>query len=151
VTAKGQPDVATRIALGKIREYVPKIKFYCLVDYNPGGMQILSTYSFGSAQRAHDNLFLAVQEIQHIGILSHQVHKDDWLELNEDDNTLIEGILKHDYLEKTMAGMSIRLCVQEMTSTQKKTDIDFLIKRNKLDIFVKDAIKEKRYAYMIKL
>ena len=71
VTAKGQPDVATRIALGKIREYVPKIKFYCLVNYNPSGMQILSTYSFGSAQRAHDNLFLAVQEIQHIGILSH--------------------------------------------------------------------------------
>ena len=61
-----------------------KIKFYCLMDYNPGGMQILSTYSFGSAQRAHDNLFLAVQEIQHIGILSHQVHL---YELG-DDNTI---------------------------------------------------------------
>ena len=60
-----------------------------------------------------------MQEIQHIGILSHQVHKDDWLELNEDDNTLIEGILKHDYLEKIVADMSIKLCARNDIHTKE--------------------------------
>ena len=63
---------------------------YCMVDYNSGGMLILATYCFGSEQRAHDNLFLIVQDIQHIGLLEDQIADEDCLPLNEIDLIKVE-------------------------------------------------------------
>lgn len=48
VTGKGIPDLATRIFLSKLYSLCPELLFFGLVDWNPSGVLILSTYKYGS-------------------------------------------------------------------------------------------------------
>lgn len=47
VTGKGMPDLATRMFLNKLYCLCPELLFYGLVDWNPSGVSILSTYKYG--------------------------------------------------------------------------------------------------------
>ena len=43
------PDIATRQLLNLIyKKYSSRIKYFCLTDANPYGIQIMSTYKYGS-------------------------------------------------------------------------------------------------------
>ncbi|KAI9712363.1 MAG: hypothetical protein M1820_001576 [Bogoriella megaspora] len=75
--AKGYPDVARRAFLHALASptawnnfTAPKV--YALVDYDPDGICILSTYKYGSAALKHENIGLAVDKIQWIGLNSYQ-------------------------------------------------------------------------------
>lgn len=48
VTAHGVPDVATRALVSRLSRELG-IPVYCLADWNPGGVQVIYTYRFGSA------------------------------------------------------------------------------------------------------
>jgi len=52
LTARGQPDLATRAFLARLAELLPDAPVLGLVDWNPSGVHILSTYRFGSARMA---------------------------------------------------------------------------------------------------
>ncbi|PKA50130.1 Meiotic recombination protein SPO11-2 [Apostasia shenzhenica] len=48
ITAKGYPDIASRFLLHRLNMAFPEMPILALVDWNPAGMAILSTYKFGS-------------------------------------------------------------------------------------------------------
>jgi len=69
ITGKGYPDIATRELVNKLStELTKEIPIVCLVDGDPHGLEILSTYRFGSAKMAFDQDKLTVERIQWIGI-----------------------------------------------------------------------------------
>jgi meiotic recombination protein SPO11 len=66
ITAKGYPDVNTRVLLKRIQREL-KIKMYILVDADPHGIEIMLTYKFGSISKIHNAEHLAVPSIEWIG------------------------------------------------------------------------------------
>lgn len=50
LTAKGQPDVATRAFLKRLADLLPGAPVLALVDFNPSGVLILNTYRQGSVK-----------------------------------------------------------------------------------------------------
>ncbi len=51
LTARGQPDLATRAFLHRLSQLLPDAPVLALVDWNPSGVLILTTYRHGSATR----------------------------------------------------------------------------------------------------
>lgn len=73
VTAKGYPDIATRALLRFLSDPSPQNGFasppvYALVDFDPDGMAIFSTYKHGSANLAHETANLHLPQIQLMGL-----------------------------------------------------------------------------------
>ncbi|KAB2608680.1 meiotic recombination protein SPO11-2 [Pyrus ussuriensis x Pyrus communis] len=48
ITARGYPDIATRILLHRMSRAFPDLPILALVDWNPAGLAILCTFKFGS-------------------------------------------------------------------------------------------------------
>ncbi|XP_010261366.1 PREDICTED: meiotic recombination protein SPO11-2 isoform X3 [Nelumbo nucifera] len=48
ITAKGYPDIATRVLLHRLTRALPDLPIFALVDWNPSGLAILCTFKFGS-------------------------------------------------------------------------------------------------------
>lgn len=67
VTGKGQPDVATRLFLRKIRDEL-KIPVLALVDSDPYGLKILSVYKSGSKEMSYDSSNLTTPDIKWLGV-----------------------------------------------------------------------------------
>jgi DNA topoisomerase VI subunit A len=53
LTAKGMPDVSTRLFLRRLHEAAPKLPIYSLVDYNPAAVTILMVYRYGPLKDQH--------------------------------------------------------------------------------------------------
>ena len=84
--AKGIPDISTRAFLRHLstvtlppNQIRPRI--FGLVDYDPYGIGILSTYKYGSIKLAHENAYLTVPSIHCLGVQS----ADLYLETDSDD------------------------------------------------------------------
>lgn len=67
ITAKGFPDVNTRVLLKKLSTEMPLLPIYILVDADPHGVEIMCTYKFGSKNKIHNSGHLAVPSIEWIG------------------------------------------------------------------------------------
>jgi meiotic recombination protein SPO11 len=67
ITGKGQPDVATRLFLRKVRDEL-KIPVLALVDSDPYGLKILSVYCSGSKQMSYDSNHLTTADIKWLGV-----------------------------------------------------------------------------------
>ncbi|KAK9276831.1 hypothetical protein L1049_006368 [Liquidambar formosana] len=48
ITAKGYPDIATRLLLHRMSRAFPDLPILALVDWNPAGLAILCTFKYGS-------------------------------------------------------------------------------------------------------
>lgn len=73
---KGYPDIATRAflhLLSKSDNLDGPPPIYCLADFDPDGMAIMSTYKHGSWNLSHENLQLLVPSIQWLGIQSSDI------------------------------------------------------------------------------
>lgn len=68
ITGKGQPDVATRLFLRKLRDELNHIPVLALVDSDPYGLKILSVYMSGSKQMSYDSNHLTTSDIQWLGV-----------------------------------------------------------------------------------
>lgn len=85
ITAKGYPDIATRALLKFLSDPSPQNGFaappvYALVDFDPDGLAILSTYKHGSANLAHETAQLQLPQVQYLGLdRSHIVPSNDSL------------------------------------------------------------------------
>ncbi|KAG4437979.1 hypothetical protein IFR05_006560 [Cadophora sp. M221] len=69
ITAKGYPDIQTRQFLHLLSTHHPSIPIYALVDFDPDGLGIMSTYKHGSQALSHE-VNLAVPSIQWLGVRS---------------------------------------------------------------------------------
>lgn len=72
--AKGYPDISTRAFLHHLatthNPQNPAPPIYCLVDYDPDGIAIMSTYKHGSWNLSHESSQLLVPGIQWLGVRS---------------------------------------------------------------------------------
>ncbi|OCL06949.1 DNA topoisomerase IV, alpha subunit [Glonium stellatum] len=83
LTAKGYPDLSTRIFLSYLTSRSSHIPTYAIVDYDPDGLAILSTYKHGSYALAHENSRatsgsaggrqLNLPRLQWVGVRSHHL------------------------------------------------------------------------------
>ncbi|KAL4855658.1 DNA topoisomerase 6 subunit A [Chlorella vulgaris] len=67
ITAKGQPDVATRLFLRKLKQTL-RIPVLALVDSDPYGLKILSVYMKGSMNMSYDSSNLTTPDIKWLGV-----------------------------------------------------------------------------------
>ncbi|CAK0781029.1 DNA topoisomerase 6 subunit A [Coccomyxa viridis] len=67
LTAKGQPDVASRLFLRKLRDTL-QIPVLALVDSDPYGLKILSVYMKGSMNMSYDSSNLTTPDIKWLGV-----------------------------------------------------------------------------------
>ncbi|KAL0207349.1 hypothetical protein P9112_011977 [Eukaryota sp. TZLM1-RC] len=74
ITAKGQPDVATRLFLAKLKETL-QIPILGLFDSDPYGLKILSVYMSGSKNMSYDSAHLTTPDIKWLGVLPSDLDK----------------------------------------------------------------------------
>ena len=67
ITAKGQPDVATRLFLSKLKRDL-RVPVLALVDADPYGLKIISVYMQGSKNIAFDSANLTTPDIKWLGV-----------------------------------------------------------------------------------
>jgi meiotic recombination protein SPO11 len=105
--AKGYPDIATRALLHFLTTPLPRNNMltcptYALMDFDPDGINILSTYKHGSIALSHENDHLAVDTISWLGISS----KD----LREEGNIIqTQGLLKLSSRDRRKASRMLEL------------------------------------------
>lgn len=81
VKAKGYPDIASRAFLRKIADQAPHTSMYALIDLDPDGIAILSTYKYGSYRLAHEDVAptgtpgLSLPDIRWLGVKSHHMSR----------------------------------------------------------------------------
>ncbi len=68
ITAKGQPDVATRQFLKKINDEL-SLPIFAVMDADPYGFEIMRVYSVGSKALSFESSHLAVPNIKWLGLL----------------------------------------------------------------------------------
>ncbi|RAH85094.1 meiotic recombination protein spo11 [Aspergillus japonicus CBS 114.51] len=108
VTGKGYPDLNTRAFIRRLydesrrRQASKRIRFYALVDGDPDGMGIMSTYKYGSLAYAHENSALNCPDIQWLGLRTSDIvagvdpsGNDALLSLTERDRKKILAMLSN--------------------------------------------------------
>ncbi|KAJ5495207.1 hypothetical protein N7539_000323 [Penicillium diatomitis] len=72
ITGKGYPDVSTREFAHQLfiasRRYDRPPHFYALMDSDPHGMAIMSTYKYGSMAHLHENARLSLPGLEWLGV-----------------------------------------------------------------------------------
>ncbi|OVA02178.1 Spo11/DNA topoisomerase VI [Macleaya cordata] len=104
VTGRGYPDVPTRRFLRLLLEKL-HLPAYCLVDCDPYGFDILTTYRFGSMQMAYDAKFLRLPEVRWLGAFpsdseNYQLPERCLLPLTAEDKRKAEAMLLRCYLHQ---------------------------------------------------
>lgn len=128
ITGRGYPDVSTRRFLRVLIEklYLP---IYCLVDCDPYGFDILTTYRFGSMQMAYDAKILRLPEIRWLGAFPSDIEKYSLpehclLPLTAGDKSRAEAMLHRCYLRLEVAEW--RLEIELMLQRGVKFEIEAL-------------------------
>lgn len=104
ITAKGQPDVATRLFLNKLKTTL-KIPILGLVDSDPYGLKILSVYMSGSKNMSYDSANLTTPDIKWLGIRPSDLNKYNIpeqcrLKMTEYDIKTGKELLEEDFISK---------------------------------------------------
>nr|AHY99543.1 meiotic recombination protein [Carica papaya]ALX26988.1 meiotic recombination protein SPO11-1 [Carica papaya] len=128
ITGKGYPDIPTRRFLRLLVEKL-HLPVYCLVDCDPYGFDILTTYRFGSMQMAYDTKFLRVPEIHWLGMFPSDSEKYDIPQqclrrLTAEDKRRTEAMLCRCYLSREVPNW--RLELEKMLQRGVKFEIEAL-------------------------
>lgn len=127
ITAKGQPDVASRMFLSRIRNELC-IPVLGLVDSDPYGLKILSVYMSGSKNMSYDSASLTTPDIKWLGLRPSDLDRydlPDQCRLNMTSNDIKTGkeLLKEDFIMKNPQWMKE---LQIMVKTKQKAEIQAL-------------------------
>lgn len=107
ITAKGQPDVATRLFLKKLKTTL-KVPILGLVDSDPYGLKILSVYMSGSKNMSYDSANLTTPDIKWLGIRpsdldKYRIPEQCRLKMTEHDIKTGKELLEEDFISKNEA------------------------------------------------
>ncbi|KAL8814815.1 MAG: hypothetical protein Q9223_005996 [Gallowayella weberi] len=95
--AKGYPDVSTRafLQLLSLSSNLPP-RIYALVDFDPDGIAIMSTYKYGSLTLSHQKANLKTPTVRWLGVKSADVNLDQSKRepSHDDDNENVKGLLR---------------------------------------------------------
>jgi meiotic recombination protein SPO11 len=127
ITAKGQPDVATRIFLSRITAEL-KIPVLGLVDSDPYGLKILSVYMSGSKNMSYDSASLTTPDIKWLGLRPSDLNKFDLpeqcrLDMTEQDIKTGKELMREEFIMKNPEWMKE---LEIMVKTKKKAEIQAL-------------------------
>lgn len=127
ITAKGQPDVATRMFLSRLYSEL-KIPVLGLVDSDPYGLKILSVYMSGSKNMSYDSASLTTPHIRWLGLRPSDLNKyqlPDQCRLDMTPNDIKAGkeMLQEAFIQKNPAWMKE---LQIMVTSKKKAEIQAL-------------------------
>jgi meiotic recombination protein SPO11 len=112
ITAKGQPDVATRLFLKKLKAQL-KIPVLGLVDSDPYGLKILSVYMSGSKNMSYDSASLTTPEIKWLGVRpsdlkKYKIPEQCRLEMTANDIKTGQELLQEDFIKANPAWVKVR-------------------------------------------
>ena len=104
ITAKGQPDVASRMFLSRIKSEL-QIPVLGLVDSYPYGLKVLSVYMSGSKYMSYDSASLTTPDIKWLGLRPSDLNKFDLpdqcrLPMTENDIKTGKELLKEEFITK---------------------------------------------------
>ncbi|XP_073029908.1 meiotic recombination protein SPO11-1 isoform X2 [Primulina eburnea] len=104
ITGRGYPDVPTRRFLHLLTKTL-HLPIYCLVDCDPYGIDILTTFRFGSMQMAYDSKSLRLPAIRWLGAFpsdckTYQLPQQCLLPLTDEDKHKLRGMLHRCYMER---------------------------------------------------
>jgi len=127
ITAKGQPDVATRMFLSRlVREL--GLPVLGLVDADPYGLKILSVYMSGSKNMSYDSASLTTPDIKWLGLRPSDLDKYDLpdqcrLDMTENDIKCGKEMMKEEFILKNEEWVKE---LDIMVRTKKKAEIQAL-------------------------
>merc|ERR1719162_1318515 len=127
ITAKGQPDVATRMFLSRlVREL--GLLVLGLVDADPYGLKILSVYMSGSKNMSYDSASLTTPDIKWLGLRPSDLDKFDLpeqcrLDMTENDIRTGKELMKEEFILKNPEWVKE---LEIMVKTKKKAEIQAL-------------------------
>ncbi|KAF5184358.1 Dna topoisomerase 6 subunit a [Thalictrum thalictroides] len=127
ITAKGQPDVATRLFLRKMKLEL-KLPVLALVDSDPYGLKILSVYGCGSKNMSYDSGNLTTPDIKWLGVRpsdldKYKIPEQCRLPMTEQDIKTGKDMLEEDFVKKN-PGWVEELSL--MVRTKQKAEIQAL-------------------------
>lgn len=127
ITAKGQPDVATRLFLSKVKREL-KLPVLALVDADPYGLKIISVYMQGSKNMAFDSANLTTPDIKWLGVRPSDLDKfkipeQYRLEMTAKDIETGNHMLKEDFIQQNPDWVKE---VEIMLKTKTKAEIQAL-------------------------
>ncbi len=103
ISGKGQPDVATRLFLNKVRNAL-NVPILGLFDADPYGLKILSVYMKGSKNMSYDAINLTTPDIKWLGVRPSDLEKykippQCRLEMSEHDLKTGKELLEEDFIK----------------------------------------------------
>lgn len=127
ITAKGQPDVATRLFLKKLKTEL-HIPVLGLVDSDPYGLKILSVYMTGSKNMSYDSASLTTSDIKWLGVRPSDLDKygippQCRLDMTDHDMRTGRQLLQEDFIQKNPEWVKE---LQLMLKMKKKAEIQAL-------------------------
>jgi meiotic recombination protein SPO11 len=127
ITAKGQPDVASRLFLRKLRDTL-KIPVLALVDADPYGLKILAVYMKGSMNMSYDSSHLTTPDIKWLGVRPSDLDRFSIpdqcrLPMTEEDVRTGKRLLEEDFVKANPAWVKE---LELMVSTRVKAEIQAL-------------------------
>eukprot|EP00475_Leptophrys_vorax_P037709 TRINITY_DN6536_c0_g1_i2.p1 TRINITY_DN6536_c0_g1~~TRINITY_DN6536_c0_g1_i2.p1 ORF type:complete len:246 (-),score=60.90 TRINITY_DN6536_c0_g1_i2:66-803(-) len=127
ITAKGQPDVATRLFLKRLKTDL-KVPILGLVDSDPYGLKILSVYMSGSKNMSYDSGSLTTKDIKWLGVRpsdldKYQIPEQCRLPMTEHDLKTGKELLNEEFIKKNSEWMTE---LELMVQTKKKAEIQAL-------------------------
>ncbi|KMS97001.1 hypothetical protein BVRB_7g179500 [Beta vulgaris subsp. vulgaris] len=127
ITAKGQPDVATRLFLRKMKLEL-NLPVLALVDSDPYGLKILSVYGCGSKNMSYDSANLTTPDIKWLGIRpsdldKYKIPEQCRLPMTETDIKTGKDLLEEDFVKKNPGWVQE---LELMVKTKQKAEIQAL-------------------------
>lgn len=129
ISGKGQPDVATRLFLNKVRSTL-NIPILGLFDADPYGLKILSVYMKGSKNMSYDAINLTTPDIKWLGVRPSDLNKYNIpqqcrLEMTEHDIKEGKQLMEEDFIKsnpkwhaelQTMVKSKVKAEIQALSS-----------------------------------
>lgn len=127
ITAKGQPDVATRLFLRKLKTEL-KLPVLALVDSDPYGLKILSVYMCGSKNMSYDSSNLTTPDIKWLGVRpsdldKYRIPEQCRLPMTEQDVKTGKELLEEEFVKKNKGWVEE---LEIMVKTKQKAEIQAL-------------------------
>ncbi|KAG0555392.1 hypothetical protein M758_12G168200 [Ceratodon purpureus] len=127
ITAKGQPDVATRLFLRKMKTDL-KLPVLGLVDSDPYGLKILSVYMSGSKNMSYDSSNLTTPDIKWLGVRpsdldKYKIPEQCRLPMSDQDIKTGKDLLNEDFIKKDKNWVKE---LELMVKTKEKAEIQAL-------------------------
>lgn len=127
LTAKGQPDVATRLFLRKLKTTL-RLPVLALVDSDPYGLKILSVYMKGSMNMSYDSSNLTTPDIKWLGVRPSdldrfKIPQQCRIKMTEEDIKTGKKLLQEDFIKSNPAWVEE---LEIMLATGEKAEIQAL-------------------------